>query len=321
LTVLTIRLLTLSIIPEAKVNLNRIAIWLIVPFVLGMFTLACIVESVCYNDADCPGQQVCSLSKCAQPCTTNADCQGTFICEPGSGKCVEPDCLITEDCKPGFECTQGICVSIDPIDCPDDMVPIQNQFCIDIFEASRPDATSTLEGSADSMAMSVVNKKQWKVQNNAEALAACQAAGKTLCSEGQWFVACRGPDQTVYAYGDEYDPVICSGIDKYCNCGSNSDCEDKDPCPYAGCFHECKNNRIIQDPTGSNPGCKNDFGVYDMNGGVWEHVLGGDEKTIRGGAYNCSDSRALHRCNYIPGIWEPSARGFRCCSLGLDSGD
>ena len=59
-----------------------------------------------------------------------------------------------------------------------------------------------------------------------------------------------------------------------------------------------------------------------MNGNVWEHVRGGGRKLVRGGAFNCSDSRTLHTCIYIPGYWEPSAQGFRCCSDGTPaSGD
>ncbi|MBW1870420.1 MAG: hypothetical protein JRJ19_00045 [Deltaproteobacteria bacterium] len=301
-------------------RLIRIAGCLYLVFFLGKIVPACVVGDVCYNEADCPGDKVCMSGKCVEPCLSDEDCLPD-ICDPGTGKCIDPECAKDTDCKEGFECTEGRCVSTEPIRCPVDMVPINDRFCIDIYEASRPDATDRLEGSDYSMAMSVPNKKQWKVEDNAEALGACQRADKTLCAESQWFEACQGPDETVYGYDDEYDPVICSGIDKYCNCGADSSCEDRDPCPFTGCFHVCERNRIIQDPTGSNPGCLNGFGVYDMNGGVWEHVLNGDETRIRGGAYNCSDSKKLHRCDYIPEVWSPSARGFRCCSFGLGSGD
>jgi len=42
-------------------------------------------------------------------------------------------------------------------------------------------------------------------------------------------------------------------------------------------------------------------------------VAGGSDMTVRGGAFNCNDSAALHKCAYVPGNWTPSARGFRCC--------
>jgi formylglycine-generating enzyme required for sulfatase activity len=53
--------------------------------------------------------------------------------------------------------------------------------------------------------------------------------------------------------------------------------------------------------------------VYDINGNVWELADTNDGlEHFRGGAYNCSDSEALHRCDH-DGTWGPSARGFRCC--------
>jgi len=95
----------------------------------------------------------------------------------------------------------------------------------------------------------------------------------------------------VYGYGDVYEPSTCNGIHTFGLDG----------------FHLL--------PTGSLPGCVNDWGAYDMNGNLWEHTLGGSNRTIRGGAYNCKDSQTLHRCDYIPTDWEPSARGFRCCLI------
>ena len=73
-------------------------------------------------------------------------------------------------------------------------------------------------------------------------------------------------------------------------------------------------------PTGSFPDCNNDYGAFDMSGNLWEHTAGGSDMTIRGGAYNCSDSKTLHRCDYVPGNWVPSARGFRCCVDGVLEG-
>jgi formylglycine-generating enzyme required for sulfatase activity len=66
-------------------------------------------------------------------------------------------------------------------------------------------------------------------------------------------------------------------------------------------------------PTASFPGCVDAYGALDVNGNVWELVDTTDGLAhYRGGAYNCSDSEALHRCDH-DGTWNPSARGFRCC--------
>jgi len=295
----------------------------ITPVLLSILLFAplssCIVEDKCFNDADCPADKICieGSGRCAD-CMADSDCPAGSVCDLDTYECVEADCFTDEDCENNFVCKNGRCVSAGPLVCPEGMVAIENRFCIDIYEASRPDATERSSGVDGSEATSRYGVMPWSVENNAEALAACQAAGKTLCTEAQWFEACRGPEGLVYGYGDEYDPVICNGIDKYCRCDS-AECADRDPCPFPHCYHECRAS-FRKDPTGFGADCTNPYGVYDMNGNLWEHVLGGDETRIRGGAYNCSDSEWLHRCDYIPGNWEPSARGFRCCSPGEPSG-
>lgn len=129
----------------------------------------------------------------------------------------------------------------------------------------------------------------WQVDSNATARAACAAAGKRLCKPEEWRLACKGPDGHVYAYGDTYEAKTCNGIDAF---GRDA-------------FHLAA--------TGSFPRCTNAWAIFDLNGNLWEHVAGGSDTTVRGGAYNCSDSAALHQCDYVPGSWIPSARGFRCC--------
>jgi formylglycine-generating enzyme required for sulfatase activity len=169
------------------------------------------------------------------------------------------------------------------------MVAVADTFCIDRYEASRSDATAASAGTDDSAAKSISGVIPWQVADNASAEAACMALGKRLCRPAEWQLACAGPDRTVYGYGNTYEPTTCNGIDTY---GRDA-------------FHLM--------PTGSFADCKSEWGAFDLNGNLWEHVAGGSDKSIRGGAYNCSDSATLHRCDYIPGSWTPSARGFRCC--------
>ncbi len=187
--------------------------------------------------------------------------------------------------------------------CPDDMVSVADAFCMDIYEASRSDATSTWAGAQDDgPAFSVPGVLPWQVgSDNALAEAACQRAGKRLCTPDEWELACRGPDQTRYSYGDVYEPLTCNGIDAHC---------EAQPA-YKGCGLDERNFTL--EPTGTFAGCTNEYGVMDINGNVWEHVANGDGTTVRGGAYNCSDSEKLHDCGYIPTTWSPSAMGFRCC--------
>lgn len=215
-----------------------------------------------------------------------------------SGRCFKP-----QDCPQGSICSEeGRCTRPPrpdgrvPIRCLlPSMVPVASFFCADIYEASRLDASATSAGSDDSIALSRKGVLPWQVESNARADQACRAAGKRLCTAAEWLLACEGPDATVYSYGDPYQKTTCNGIDAF---------GDPDLWQF----------KLM--PTGSFVGCTNEWGVFDINGNLWEHVAAGSDKTVRGGAYNCGDSRTFHRCDYVPG-WVPAARGFRCCADGV----
>ncbi len=201
--------------------------------------------------------------------------------------------------------------------CPLGMVPIEGAFCIDSYEASRPDATSSSAGSAEAYATSREGVMPWKVSEQSQAQVACEAAGKRLCTPDEWYTTCIGPGHTTYAYGDEYQATTCNGIDSSCDCegSTNEACAcDEHGGPYAGCYYDCGGSYGME-ATGSRAGCTNGYGVWDINGNLWEYVQSSAEYPVRGGAYNCGDSASFHRCDYEPG-WNPSARGFRCCHDG-----
>ncbi len=245
--------------------------------------VGCVVEERCYRDSDCGERYVCTAA-------------GRCVPRPG-------DCLEDADClDESLECIAYSCYPRDreSLDCPDDMAPIPTEravYCMDIHEASHPEATAESPGPQEiapgetpAAATSREGVLPWQIESNEAAQAACEAAGKRLCTPEEWEYACRGPDHLEYAYGNVYDDEICNGLYTFPD-----------------------GHRLM--PTGSFPECKNEFGVYDLNGNLWEHTLDGSDRTVRGGAYDCVNPGRLHGCGYIPetDAWTPSARGFRCC--------
>ncbi len=253
--------------------------------------------------AGCPSEH--------QLCGSDEDCVGGQICDVATGRCVY-ECLSTADCGHGFSCEQFRCVfhcSDQPLCCPPDMIAICGVFCIDPYEASRPDATAFSEGLDETRASSRPGVMPWYSRkpyemNQAVAAAACAAAGKRLCTAQEWNLVCGGLSDLNYSYGDVYDPTVCNGIDTFCYCS-----------PYPHCYQDCGADYRAM-PTGSFAGCTNSWGVWDINGNVWELVASMDgQDHYRGGAYNCGDSEKLHTCGY-DATWNPSAKGFRCCADG-----
>ncbi len=125
-----------------------------------------------------------------------------------------------------------------------------------------------------------------------EAAGLCNAQGKRLCSELELERACKGPENAVYPYGNEYrrDP-----------CGPGAD------------------GRVV--PNGFHDACKSGFGVQDTHGSVWVWTSSpwgrGTEGlvTIRGG--NSARGELAGRCANGRGV-RPDARradlGVRCCA-------
>lgn len=259
----------------------------------------CVVQERCFEAGDCPDGQFCDLAV---------------------GACVEgtPECVVDQDCGPaGFSCEAGVCMADcapqGTLTCGEDQVEVCGSFCMDTWEASRPDATATDGGQDSSMATSRPGVVPWFASdpvagmNQEVAQAACAAAGKRLCTTAEWRLSCGGVEGLAYAYGDTYDALTCNGIDTYCACDGQD--------PYPHCYDTCGADSHVM-PTGSFPACVSPWGVVDASGNTWEIVASDDGLDhYRGGAYNCKDSEQNHRCDY-DATWDPSAKGFRCCSDG-----
>ncbi len=128
-------------------------------------------------------------------------------------------------------------------------------------------------------------------QNEARAL--CSKQHKRLCTELEWERACKGPLQHAYEYGDTYREETCG-----------------------------TGTPVVPKPSGFKVGCRSDFGVHDLHGGVFEWTesrwrRGSSQSTmvvVRGG--NDDAGELVGRCaNAEPRSPEvkSSTTGFRCC--------
>ncbi len=216
-------------------------------------------------------------------------------------------------CSNGQTCEAGQCRGAL---CPADMVRVTD-FCIDRYEASRPDATATEPGTDESRAKSRPGVIPWHVSTMSAAVlqtyeAACTAAGKRLCRADEWYQACTGPDNFSYSWGNTWDREICNCVDAFCDdyCATEGipDCNTNENCGYQyACYH------VV--PTGQFPECVAPYGGYDTNGNVWEVVLSTTDPRgyeVRGGAFNCAGPSQRLLCTFNAG-WNQLFAGFRCC--------
>lgn len=134
----------------------------------------------------------------------------------------------------------------------------------------------------------------------AEAEAACAADGKRLCTAAEWERACKGPEDTIYSYGDTYSPEACGG-----------------DIPT-----DANKDNAIDRASGSLDACKSGWGVYDLSGGAaeWTSSNGSSDpafKVVKGGKQGNPDSAT--RCAWQTeqaSTYSTRGTGFRCC---LDS--
>lgn len=170
------------------------------------------------------------------------------------------------------------------------------RFDIDTFEAS------VVDGAARSARHQVpALRVSWY-----EAKAACEAAGRRMCTEAEWLSACQG----AVAVDDDNNGVYAD------------DLIEGNTYPY-GELHErgrCWDGQRSEESrpayTGELPGCLSPVGAYDLTGNLEEWVGATPETAaLMGGAFDTSDDHA--RCarrnaSFGAGFASPRT-GFRCC--------
>lgn len=107
--------------------------------------------------------------------------------------------------------------------------------------------------------------------NRLESQAACEAAGKRICTLGEWYRACRGSKRTTYPYGNRLDRTKCNVAKPHLL----GQLFGNDPRRWSyEAFNDPKLNLTPGGlaKTAEHAGCTNDHGAFDMVGNVHEWV-------------------------------------------------
>jgi hypothetical protein len=118
----------------------------------------------------------------------------------------------------------------------------------------------------------------------------CRSAGKRLCSLEEWRAACRGPRDSRYPYGEDYDERYCPA-------------QQSEP-----------------SRSGRFPACRSYDGLYDLTGNLWEWTSTAnpdhpDFYFVAGGGWDAAEKAT---CGFAKYSFYPQNRypavGFRCCA-------
>jgi hypothetical protein len=148
------------------------------------------------------------------------------------------------------------------------------------------------------------------------AKAACQTAGKRLCTLDEWRRACRGEDDTRFPYGATYQEGACNVHQP--QHGAAMLYGD----PSLGHWDPRLNQLKVKGapllkPTGETAACRSAWGadgVYDMVGNLDEWV--DDAKGIFAGGFYARDT--VRGCDALvknhPAVFFDFSTGVRCCA-------
>ncbi len=170
-----------------------------------------------------------------------------------------------------------------------------------LFEIDAYEASITNGKAASKPGVNPASNVTWY-----QARDACEAAGKRLCSEEEWLVACTGEE-----------PVDADRDGRFSDDPIRGRAHPYGPFPQATW---CAASRKKDDPrpliTGNHPKCATPEGVYDLEGLTKEWIgVTADKAAVKGGSYYSIGSA---RCGYFKDSLavdsaDPSV-GFRCCS-------
>ena len=217
--------------------------------------------------------------------------------------------------------------------CPADMASVDDKFCVDKYEGSLVEVlpngderawpyympVDKLEAGHSVRAVSEKGVYPQGYISGKQAAAACKASGKRLCKPTEWKTACKGPEKTLYPYGNERKPGVCNDT------GRSPMAAIHGQEFYAGVAFS--SHALMNDPqlnqlaktlaeTGAKEDCTNGYGVHDMVGNIHEWV--DDWQGTFQGGYYLDVTQNGEGCNYRTDAHEfgyhDYSTGFRCCA-------
>jgi hypothetical protein len=181
-------------------------------------------------------------------------------------------------------------------------------------EPSVPDPPAfQLDGEIQPVARSLEHVVPSGYLSGVVARAACERAGKRLCTQAEWLTACRGQNVRAFPYGDRYEHGACN--------------VHRDTHPAAALHGDASRHHL--DPrlnrvadadgpllrtTGGSPRCRSDWGadaVFDMVGNLDEWVA---EASFNGGFFSRGTREGCEaRISSHPVEYFDYSLGTRCC--------
>lgn len=248
-----------------------------------------------------------------------------LTCAPAKAAHAEPSPAATT-CDPDARLLPNAGLSEAPGvgGCPAGMLPVKG-FCVDQYEASlevvADDGRTTSwspyanPGRERVRAVSLAHSVPQSVISQTQAAGACEAAGKHLCSDGEWLRACKGSEGTTYPYGNTREPGVCN--DSRAGHPAIEYYGTSDSWIWSKLGNACINQ--LPDSlarTGDNTGCVSQDGAFDMMGNLHEWTANASG-VFRGGYYvdtvkngnGCDYRTTAHGVGY-----SDYSTGFRCCA-------
>ena len=208
-----------------------------------------------------------------------------------------------------------------PLPCPEEMALIDDQFCIDRWEA-----TTLNEDGTDHSPYHAVGPKRVRAVSQPgvvpqayisfeEAEAACRRADKRICATRQWLDACAGlgKNRRLFPYGPRATAGVCN-VSRPIHPSSLVHGQRKTD---AYSLNDPRLNQLDNTVarTGSFAGCVTPEGVSDLQGNLLEWTRG-DQPLLMGGYYLDAKQHGPG-CSYVTDGHGPQyhdfTTGFRCC--------